>query len=84
MSRRVSANPAKNEPLFRTNFYFENALFTGQQAPVGFDRADQFGDELGTDTIDDPDDGYFRVGDTVLVRLCTIDKPYYDFFEYLR
>lgn len=83
MSRRVSANPAKNEPYFRTNFYVENVLFSGQQAPIGFDRAEQFGEGLADDEEDDPDDGYFRVGDTVLVRLCTIDKPYYDFLNTL-
>jgi hypothetical protein len=83
MSRRVSANEARNEPLFRTNFYFENALFAGQQAPVGFGRAEQYGGGLLPDGAEDPDMGYYRVGDTVQVRLCTIDKPYYDFLNTL-
>ncbi|UPT68963.1 MAG: DUF4249 domain-containing protein [Sphingobacteriales bacterium JAD_PAG50586_3] len=83
MSRRVSANPDRNQPYFRTNFYFENALFAGQQAPVGFDQASQYGEDLLADEPEDPDNGYFRVGDTVQVRLCTIDKPYYDFLNSL-
>lgn len=83
MSRRVSANPERNQPYFRTNFYFENSLFSGQQAPVGFDQASQYGEDLLANQPEDPDDGYFRVGDTVEVRLCTIDKPYYDFLNML-
>lgn len=82
-SRRVSANPDRNEPLYRTNFFFENALFSGQQAPVGFGRAQQYGEGLLADGPDDPDNGYYRVGDTVDVRLCTIDKPYYEFLNTL-
>lgn len=82
-SRRVSANPERNEPYFRTNFYFENALFAGQQAPIGIDRADQYGEGLLGDEPEDPDFGQYRYGDTVQVRLCTIDKPYYDFLNTL-
>jgi hypothetical protein len=83
MSRRVSAIEGRNEPYFRTNFYFENALFAGQQAPVGFGRAEQYGEGLLDEGPDDPDFGYYRVGDTVQLRLCTIDKPYYDFLNTL-
>lgn len=84
LSRRVSANPERNQAQFRTNFYFDNTLFKGQQAPVGFGQAEQFGDGLSTD--DDSlysDNGYYRVGDTVDVRICTVDKPYYDFLNTL-
>jgi len=83
LSRRVSANEERNEPLFRTNFFFENALFKGQQAPIGIGRAQQYGGGLSGNGDDDPDNGYYRVGDTVQVRVCTIDKPYYEFLNTL-
>lgn len=83
LSRRVSQNPDRNEPYFRTNFFFENALFKGQQAPIGIGRAQQYGGGLSSSEFEDPDKGYYRVGDTVQVRLCTIDKPYYEFLNTL-
>lgn len=85
MTRRVSQVPERNEPLFRTNFYFDNNFFKGQQGTVGFGRAQQFGGGLSNSNGegDDPDRGYYRVGDTVEVRLCVIDKPYYDFLNTL-
>lgn len=86
LSRRVSANELRNEPLFRTNFEFSNRFFLGQQIPVGIGRADQFAGQETADTTangNDKDKGRYRIGDTVEVRLCPIDFPYYNFLNSL-
>lgn len=82
-SRRVSADPERNEPYFRPNFEFWNRFSMGQWMSVGVDRAEQFGEGLTDNDEDDPDWGQYRVGDTVQVRLCVVDLPYFTFLNTL-
>lgn len=86
-SRRVSANTNRNEEYFRPNFEFWNRFSKGQWMPIGIGRAGQYGSGLSSgssDTLsDDSDDGRYRFGDTVQVRVCTIDLPYFLFLNSL-
>jgi len=34
-----------------------------------------------TSTANDPEFGFFKIGDTIVVRACTIDKAHYDFWR---
>jgi hypothetical protein len=84
-SRRVSANPDRNEPYFRPNFEFWNRFSKGQNMLAGVGRAAQYGAGLlpEGESGNDPDGGRYRFGDTVQVRLCTTDLPYFLFLNSL-
>lgn len=81
-SRRVSANPQRNEPLFRPNFFFENRFLKGQPIEFGIARARQFTSQFSEDNPD-PDKRSYRLGDTAQVRICTMDLPNYNFYNSL-
>ena len=81
-SRRVSANPERNEPLFRPNFYSSNRFYKGQPIEFGISRARQFSDQFSEDNPD-PDLRSYRLGDTAQVRICTMDLPNYNFYNSL-
>ena len=81
-SRRVSANPERNEPLFRPNFYSSNRFYKGQPVEFGISRARQFSDQFSEDNPD-PDLRSYRLGDTAQVRICTMDLPNYNFYNSL-
>lgn len=81
-SRRWSQRPKRNEKLFRPNFTFENRLFKGQNIEFGVARGRKFGGNFEEDNPD-PDKRRYRIGDTAIVRFCTIDLPNYDFYNSL-
>jgi hypothetical protein len=81
-SRRLSAKPERNEPLFRPNFYSSNRFYKGQPIEFGISRARQFNDQFNADNPD-PDLRSYRLGDTAQVRICTMDLPNYDFYNSL-
>jgi hypothetical protein len=81
-SRRVSANPERNEPLFRPNFYSSNRFYKGQPIEFGISRARQFSNQFSEDNPD-PDLRSYRLGDTAQVRICTMDLPNYSFYNSL-
>lgn len=81
-SRRASINPDRNEPVFRPNFFFGNRFLKGENITLGIARARQFTDNF-TDDNPDPDWGLYRIGDTAIVRICTMDLPNFNFYNSL-
>lgn len=78
-SRRVSQNPKRNNRLFRPNTLLTNKVFKGQNFYFGVGRPDKYGKGLSEDKYDQADKNRWLYGDTVKVRLCTIDLPAYNF-----
>ena len=81
LSRRVSQNPKRNNRTFRPNTLLTNKFFKGQAYYFGVGKPDGYGDGLSEDNVDQADKKGYRLGDTVKVRLCTIDLPAYNFFR---
>ncbi len=81
LSRRVSQNPKRNNRTFRPNTLLTNKFFKGQAYYFGVGRPDGYGDGLSEDNFDHADKKCYRLGDTVKVRLCTIDLAAYNFFR---
>lgn len=78
-SRRISQRPKRNDRIFRPNTLLNNKLFKGQNYMFGVGRPDKYADGMSEDKYDYADKRRYRIGDTVKVRLCTIDLPAYTF-----
>jgi hypothetical protein len=81
MSRRKSNIPKRNDRIFRPNTLLLNQLFWGQNYSFGIGRPDKYADGLSEDNYDHADRKRYRLGDTVRIRLCSIDLPAYNFFN---
>lgn len=81
MSRRKSNIPKRNDRMFRPNTLLLNQLFWGQNYSFGVGRPDKYADGLSEDNYDHADRKRYRIGDTVRIRLCSIDLPAYYFFN---
>lgn len=81
MSRRKSNIPKRNDRMFRPNTLLNNRLFMGQNYSFGIGRPDKYADGLSEDNYDHADRKRYRMGDTVKIRLCSIDLPAYNFFD---
>jgi hypothetical protein len=71
--------------LHRDNRYFpilgsvyEDSFFNGQTLTFSMNRGIA---NLTADNMDDPETTYFKKGDTISVRACTIDRTHYDFWR---
>lgn len=56
---------------------YDDKFFNGQSFKFSMMR----GITSLTDTTQDEEQGFFKIGDTVLIKTCTIDKPHYDFWR---
>lgn len=82
-SRRISQIPKHNQKRFRRNMYILNDIFWSQQIKFGVGKGDNFGHEPSDDEPFEDDRDGWRLGDTVKIRLCTIDLPTYNFLNSL-
>lgn len=78
-------------PLYQPTYAVGNSVlddqaYNGQYIEFLFGRPDQqsniFSDPDTTDT-DEDDGGYWKIGDTIMVRFCAIDRNSYDFIKTL-
>ncbi len=81
MSKRTSSIPGRNDRIFRPNTLLFNQNFFGQNYYFGVGRPDKYGEGLSADKYDQADKKRYRLGDTVKVRLCSIDLPAYYFLN---
>eukprot|EP01034_Spumella_vulgaris_P004271 gene4271-5451_t len=69
------------------NSVLDDQAYNGQYIEFLFGRPDEqsnlFSDPDTTDTEEDDDDGRWKLGDTIMVRFCTIDRNSYDFIKTL-
>jgi len=56
---------------------YDDKFFNGQSFQFSMIR----GVESATDTTVDEEFGFFKIGDTIGVKICTIDKAHYDFWR---
>lgn len=80
-SRRVSQNPKRNNRTFRPNTLLTNKFFKGQNFFFGIGQGDKYAKGLSEDKFDQADKNRYRIGDTVKIRLCTIDLAGYNFIR---
>lgn len=69
------------------NSVLDDQAYNGQYIEFLFGRPDPqsniFADPDTSNADDNDDDGYWKLGDTIMVRFCTIDRPSYDFIKTL-
>jgi len=63
-------------PMLYSSVYSDN-LFNGQSFTFSIER----GTSSFNSITEDPDLGYFKIGDTTVIKACTIDKASYDFWR---
>ncbi|MFH0866081.1 MAG: DUF4249 domain-containing protein [Bacteroidota bacterium] len=56
---------------------YDDKFFNGQSFEFSLMR----GIESLTDTTSDPEMGFYKIGDTIIVKACTMDKANYDFWR---
>lgn len=78
-SKRTSQLPKRNDRIFRPNTLLSNKIFKGQNYYFGIGRPDKYASGLSQDNYDHADKKRYRLGDTVNIRLCSIDLPAYNF-----
>jgi hypothetical protein len=73
-TKRIGKDPRFTPILMST---YEDRYFNGQNFQFSMMR----GIESLTDTTSDPETSFFKIGDTVVVKACTMDKAHYDFWR---
>ena len=85
-SKRPSYNDYKPTNAIG-NSVLDDQAYNGQYIEFWFNRPDPqsnlfYNPDDSTQT-DNEDNGYWKLGDTIMVRFCTIDRPSYDFIKTL-
>lgn len=63
-------------PMFGSSVY-DDKFFNGQHFEFSIIR----GSSTLNSTVEDPEFGFFKRGDTIIVKTCTIDKAHYNFWR---